>query len=50
VAAGLAGRGYLALAGGRDGNVIVLTPPLTITARQIAGFLAALDAALDDHG
>ena len=50
LAADLAGRGYLALAGGRDGNVIVLTPPLTITRRQIAGFLAALDAALADHG
>ena len=50
VATGLAGRGYLALAGGRDGNVIVLTPPLTITKRQIAGFLAALHAALGDHG
>ena len=50
VSAGLAARGYLALAGGRHGNVIVLTPPLTITARQIAGFLAALDDALADKG
>jgi 4-aminobutyrate aminotransferase-like enzyme len=48
VAAGLAGRGYLALAGGRHGNVIVLTPPLTITDRQVAGFVAALDATLAD--
>jgi 4-aminobutyrate aminotransferase-like enzyme len=49
VAAGLAGRGYLALAGGRHGNVISLTPPLTITPRQISGFLTALDAAFTDH-
>ena len=49
VAQGLAARGYLALAGGRNGNVIALTPPLTITDRQIAGFLAALDASLSDH-
>jgi 4-aminobutyrate aminotransferase/(S)-3-amino-2-methylpropionate transaminase len=48
VAAGLAARGYLALAGGAMGNVIVLTPPLTISARQLAGFLSALDAALAD--
>jgi 4-aminobutyrate aminotransferase-like enzyme len=45
----LAARGYLALAGGRAGNVIPLTPPLTITDRQIAGFLAALDGSLSDH-
>jgi 4-aminobutyrate aminotransferase-like enzyme len=50
VARGLARRGYLALAGGGGGNVIVLTPPLTITSRQIAGFIAALDATLGDHG
>jgi 4-aminobutyrate aminotransferase-like enzyme len=49
VAAGLARRGYLALAGGALGNVITLTPPLTIAPRQIAGFLAALDAALAEH-
>jgi 4-aminobutyrate aminotransferase-like enzyme len=49
VARGLAARGYLALAGGTHGNVIVLTPPLTISDRQIAAFLAALDAALADH-
>jgi 4-aminobutyrate aminotransferase-like enzyme len=48
IAAGLARRGYLALAGGAHGNVIVLTPPLTISARQIDGFLAALDGALAD--
>ncbi|HUP01178.1 MAG TPA: aminotransferase class III-fold pyridoxal phosphate-dependent enzyme [Gemmatimonadota bacterium] len=42
----LAARGYLALAGGRYGNVIVLTPPLVITARQVDGFLAALEGAL----
>jgi 4-aminobutyrate aminotransferase-like enzyme len=50
VARRLAGRGYLALAGGPAGNVIALTPPLTITDRQIAGFLAALDASLADKG
>jgi len=49
LAAALAARGYLALAGGRHGNVIALTPPLTIAPRQIAGFLAALDAALGVH-
>ena len=49
VAQGLAARGYLALAGGRNGNVIALTPPLTITDRQIAGFLGSLDASLADH-
>jgi 4-aminobutyrate aminotransferase-like enzyme len=48
IAAGLARRGYLALAGGARGNVIMLTPPLTISGRQIVGFLAALDAALGD--
>lgn len=50
VSQGLAARGYLALAGGAAGNVIVLTPPLTITDRQIQGFLDALDAALADIG
>jgi 4-aminobutyrate aminotransferase-like enzyme len=50
VAAALAGRGYLALAGGAQGNVIALTPPLTIAPRQLEGFLAALDAVLSDHG
>ncbi|HET6361275.1 MAG TPA: aminotransferase class III-fold pyridoxal phosphate-dependent enzyme, partial [Gemmatimonadota bacterium] len=49
VAAGLAARGYLAFAGGTNGNVIALTPPLTITDRQIAGFLDSLDAALADR-
>jgi 4-aminobutyrate aminotransferase/(S)-3-amino-2-methylpropionate transaminase len=49
VAQGLARRGYLALAGGAHGNVIALTPPLTIADRQIAGFLAALEATLADH-
>src|SRR5688500_14926764 len=49
VAQGLAARGYLALAGGISGNVIALTPPLTITDRQVAGFLAALDSSLADH-
>ncbi|MBA3583734.1 MAG: hypothetical protein H0W36_04260 [Gemmatimonadetes bacterium] len=48
VSRGLAARGYLALAGGRHGNVLPLTPPLVITAPQIDGFLAALDGALAD--
>jgi 4-aminobutyrate aminotransferase-like enzyme len=45
-AAALATRGYLALAGGRWGNVISLTPPVTIPDRQLDGFLAAFDEAL----
>jgi 4-aminobutyrate aminotransferase-like enzyme len=49
IARDLAARGYLALAGGKAGNVIALTPPLTITDRQIAGFLAALEDSLSDH-
>lgn len=48
VSAGLARRGYLALAGGRHGNVIVLTPPAVITDRQLDGFLEALDATLSE--
>jgi 4-aminobutyrate aminotransferase-like enzyme len=44
--ASLSGRGYLALAGGRHGNVIVLSPPAVITDRQLDGFLAALDEVL----
>lgn len=50
VSAGLAARGYLALAGGppERGGVLSLTPPLVITRRQIDGFLVALDAALSD--
>ncbi len=47
VSVALARRGYLALAGGRHGNVIILTPPLVITDRQLDGFLAALDQALE---
>ena len=42
----LARAGYLALAGGRHGNVIVLTPPAVVTARQLDGFLEALEDAL----
>ncbi len=49
MATGLARRGYLALAGGRHGNVIVLTPPLVVTSRQIAAFLEALDASVAEH-
>ncbi|MGH7589289.1 MAG: aspartate aminotransferase family protein [Gemmatimonadota bacterium] len=44
--ADLARRGYLALAGGRHGNVIVLTPPAVVTDRQLDGFLEALEATL----
>lgn len=44
--AALARRGYLALAGGRHGNVIILTPPAVITDRQLDGFLEALDTTL----
>lgn len=46
IAAALARRGYLALAGGRHGNVIVLTPPAVITDHQLDGFLEALEASL----
>ena len=46
VSAGLAHRGYLALAGGRHGNVIVLTPPAIVTDRQLGGFLEALEGTL----
>lgn len=46
IAGALARRGYLALAGGRHGNVIVLTPPAVITDRQLDGFLEALEATL----
>ncbi len=50
VANALAARGYLALASGRWGNVLELTPPLTITDRQLAGFVDALDACLAGAG
>lgn len=46
VSGGLAERGYLALASGRWGNVLTLTPPLTITDRQLDGFVRALDDTL----
>jgi len=48
-AAGLARRGYLALAGGRYGNVLVLTPPAVVTDRQLDGFLEALEGALSER-
>lgn len=41
-------RGFLALPGGRDGDVLVLTPPLTITDRQLDAFLDAFSEALTD--
>lgn len=50
VSAALARRGYLALAGGRHGNVLSLTPPAVITGRQLDGFLEALDDALRGQG
>ncbi len=46
LSAGLAERGYLALAGGPYGNVLSLTPPLTISERQLEGFFPALDDAV----
>ena len=49
ISTALAERGYLALAGGRHGSVVSLTPPLVITDRQLDGFLAALDQALDER-
>jgi 4-aminobutyrate aminotransferase-like enzyme len=46
LSAALAERGYLALPGGAHGNVLSLTPPLTIGERQLEGFFPALDDAL----
>lgn len=46
ISADLARRGYLALNGGWRGNVIVLTPPLTIADREIDGFLTTLEDVL----
>jgi 4-aminobutyrate aminotransferase/(S)-3-amino-2-methylpropionate transaminase len=48
VSIALAQRGYLALAGGLHGNVLSLTPPLTISERQLEGFFPALDDALTE--
>ncbi len=48
LSAALAERGYLALAGGPHGNVLSLTPPLTINERQLEGFFPALDDALTE--
>lgn len=39
-------RGYLALPAGRAGDVLQLTPPVTITQTQLEGFVAALEDAL----
>lgn len=49
ISTALAERGYLALAGGRHGNVVSLTPPLVITDRQLDGFLEALENALGER-
>lgn len=48
VSTALAARGYLVLAGGPDGNVLSLTPPLVVSDRQLDGFLEALAGALAD--
>lgn len=39
-------RGYLTLPAGRDGDVLQLTPPVTITQAQLEGFVVALEDAL----
>lgn len=50
-AAGAAGRlltrGYIVLPGGVDGDILGLTPPLTLSAAQEAAAFDALDEALD---
>ncbi|MDX1623909.1 MAG: aminotransferase class III-fold pyridoxal phosphate-dependent enzyme [Gemmatimonadota bacterium] len=50
LSAGLARRGYLALAGGRRGNVLSLTPPLVIGEEEIDGAVAAVGEALAGIG
>jgi 4-aminobutyrate aminotransferase-like enzyme len=44
LAGALAARGYLALAGGADGRVVELVPPLTISWNQLDGALDAIVA------
>ena len=46
VSRALMAQGYIALPAGEAAEVLALTPPLTVTRRQLEGFLAALDAAL----
>ncbi len=43
-------RGFILLPEGEDANVIGFTPPLTITERQLAGAVRALQAVLADDG
>lgn len=45
-AAGLLGRGVLALAGGPEGRVLQVVPPLTITEEQLEAALGRLEEAL----
>ena len=49
VATALLERGFLALAGGAEGTVLELTPPLTIDERQLAAAIETLESILDDH-
>lgn len=41
-------RGWIVLAGGPDGNVISLSPPLTVSEELLEGAVGMLDAALDE--
>jgi len=43
-------QGFIALAGGADGSVLELTPPLTIAERQLDAAFDALETALGDGG
>jgi 4-aminobutyrate aminotransferase/(S)-3-amino-2-methylpropionate transaminase len=42
VARRLLGRGFIVLTGGRDGDVLTLTPPLTIDVALLGAFTDAL--------
>ncbi len=42
-------RGYVALTGGVDGDVLTLTPPCALTPLQVDGFVVALADALRAH-
>lgn len=48
VVAGLLARGVIALAGGPDGRVLQVVPPLNITGSQLAFALDSLEQTLDD--
>ncbi len=41
-------RGYIVLTGGASGNVLTLTPPLTIDAKLVPPFVAALQRSLEE--